>query len=68
MTLFLTPEEAADELRISVAHLRDLTREGLVPVTRLGSIPRYSVAALERFGPAAEILRKAARFTVARKT
>jgi excisionase family DNA binding protein len=43
---FLTAEEAAQLLRISAKHLRDLAREGRVPGRKVGREWRFSRTAL----------------------
>lgn len=45
----LTPEQLADRWQISRAAVYRLTREGKVPVVRLGKRYRYRLAAIEEF-------------------
>ena len=43
----LTTEEAANYLRVSVGTLRNMTSDGLVPYTKLGSRNRYFLNELQ---------------------
>jgi excisionase family DNA binding protein len=45
----LTAEQLADRWQVSPAHVYRLTREGAVPVVRLGRYYRYRAAAIELF-------------------
>lgn len=44
-----TPREAAEQLRVSVATVRRLTRAGKLKSSPVGSRPRYSAEELRRF-------------------
>jgi excisionase family DNA binding protein len=49
MNRLLTPDELAERWSVGVSQVYRLTREGVLPVTKLGRYYRYRLSAIEDF-------------------